>query len=753
MASVPGEYCGWARDGSVAYSKNFLKLLGLGKIEDIHDIQNALSPGDAAVLEGSFIRLQKGKPFHFIARSKSGQRSLLIRGTQGRAQGNEDRYNILWVQDVSEEQNERFEIQEACDTAEEEAGRLKSALNNLQHPMWMRDADGKLFWCNIAYAEALQKPPAEILKEQKEFSTKKIQGEDLNPGPDLGKRALREGKIQNITAIATISGARSKMQFTEIPIPSSHTTFGIALDLSREQILEDEIKRYTTANKELLGQLQSAISIFNNDQALEFYNSAFAQLWGLEEQWLNAKPKLGDIMEKLRETRRLPEQADFRSFKKSWLNMFTSLIEPFEDMLYLPDGLALRMLSIPHPMGGLMMTFEDVTSRLELESSYNTLIAVQKETLDNLEEAVVVYGTDGRLKLWNPSFAKLWDLNPEDLEGEPHITGIVEKKRGFFAAEFWEDQKTSLIAHGLERSVAQDRLERADGTLLDFTTVPLPDGGVMINYFDVTASVRVENALREKNAALEAAEKLKLDFLANVSYQLRTPLNVISGFAEILNNQYFGNLNERQREYTEGIKEAGERLMNMIDDILDLSTIEAGYMELKPEKFSVYDMLKNLHELTTEWARKQDLEVTLECPKNIGSLEADERRIKQILLSLIQNAINNSLKDSKITLRGARKKEEIVFTVEDTGRGIAKEDLERIFEPFERGEQIETNDQTQDNAQDRGAGLGLTLVKNIAELHGGRVEIESAPGQGTKVHVSIPLEARHVILAEKPETA
>jgi len=158
----------------------------------------------------------------------------------------------------------------------------------------------------------------------------------------------------------------------------------------------------------------------------------------LEDQWLNTGPKLGDVLEKLRETRRLPEQADFRNYKQGWLDMFTRLIDPHEDMLYLPDGTALRMLIMPHPAGGLMMTFEDVTSNLELESSYNTLIAVQRETLDNLAVS---------------SFDK------------KQIDGMKEK----------------LISHGIERNVQEGRVQLSNNSLLEYNTMPLPDGGVLMS--------------------------------------------------------------------------------------------------------------------------------------------------------------------------------------------------------------------------------------------------------------------------------
>ncbi|MCD8562534.1 MAG: PAS-domain containing protein, partial [Alphaproteobacteria bacterium] len=517
-------------------------------------------------------------------------------------------------------------------------------------------------------------------------------------------------------------------------------TLGIAEDVTEREDLESELKRYKATMHELLEQLRTAIAIYGADQKLDFYNSAFAQLWGLEDGWLNTKPKLGEVMEKLREERRLPEQADFRRFKQSWLDMFTTLIDPMEDMLYLPDGSALRMLVVAQSAGGLMMTFEDVTSRLELESSYNTLIAVQKETLDNLGEGVAAFGGDGRLKLWNPSYGRLWGLNPEDLESEPHISRIADKVKGFFTDDRWPEAREDLIAMTLDRSMREGRFSRNDETLVDYSAVPLPDGGVLITFTDVTDTVRVENALREKAAALEAAEKLKLDFLANVSYQLRTPLSAIMGFNDILDQEYFGPLNTRQKEYTHDIQSASNRLLNLINDILDLSTIEAGYMTLERAPVKVKPMLESLLDLTQDWARKEKIEVRLECPANIGSIEIDERRVKQALVNLIRNSIAFTPSGGSITIGAKKQTGGITLSVSDTGIGIKRENQLRIFQPFERAQRglIHTAEKGQSGG---GAGLGLSLVKNIASLHEGRVDLESEPGKGTTVSLFFPFLA------------
>lgn len=728
LAAVPGDYCGFAPDGTLAYSDGFCGALGLTTITGITDIQNALSPADAAALESVFARLsEQGTAFALPVRSADNARMLRLTGRRGRS--DTAQFDILWLEDITAQAQHEAQQKIHRQSAEEERDRLRAALDHMPLAAWMRDARGTLNWCNRAYAAILDTSPATVIAEQRELSFKPAKKGVTTPLPGkmLAQAALDARAAQNAAAHIVVGGQRRLVQVHELPLPGTIGTVGVAQDITREETLETEQKRYTAAHKELLEQLGTAIAIFDAQQKLEFFNSAFAQLWTLEDQYLNNGPKLGDLMEKLRESRRLPEQADFRKFKQSWLAMFTSLIAPHEDMLYLPSGRALRMLTVPHPMGGLMMTFEDVTSRLELESSYNTLIAVQKETLDNLTEGVAVYGGDGRLKLWNPAFARLWGLHPEDLADQPHINRIVEKMKGKFPADVWEQRRAELIAHSIDRRSRDGRIEYLGERLIAYSTVPLPDGGVLVTHVDVTDTARVENALREKNAAMVAAERLKLDFLANVSYQLRTPLNAIMGFTEILSREYFGTLNDRQKEYTTGMTDAGERLLSLINNILDLSSIEAGYMELEPEKLDIQALLAGLTDLTQEWARKEKSEVRMDCPAAIGTVTADESRLKQVLLHLIRNAIAFTPAGGTITVAARRDGDFVRLSVADTGAGIAAADRERIFEPFERAQ-----------SAGRGAGLGLTLVKNIVEMHKGHVTIDSAEGKGTVVTVTLP---------------
>ena len=380
----------------------------------------------------------------------------------------------------------------------------------------------------------------------------------------------------------------------------------------------------------------------------------------------------------------------------------------------------------------MLLTYEDVTDRLALERSYNTLIAVQRETLNNLYEGVAVYGVDGRLKLYNPAFARIWKLPKPLLEAEPHAREVTAQTRGFFdvSDEHWPEFIEQSVTQITEPGSHDGRQERADNSVVDWAQVPLPDGASLFTFLDVTDSIRVERALRERNEALETTDRLKSEFLANISYELRTPLNAIVGFAEILENKFFGELNERQLEYSRAIVESSQRLLALINDILDLATIEAGYLRLDLAPVELPSVLEAIHTLGHERARSRGIELSIDCDKKIAPILADERRLKQALYNLLSNSLKFTPEGGKIVVGARLQEEDMLITVTDTGIGIPLEQQTQVFDKFERGS---------GNGRQAGAGLGLSLVKSLIELHDGWVELDSAPNSGTKVTCHLPL--------------
>ena len=627
---------------------------------------------------------------------------------------------VLWLADIS-----RTRAIEAAHAASvTSASALRAMFEAVPLPVWRRDRNLALVDCNAAYAAALDTTREKALAEGRELAPESGRGKALELA-----RAAAAGATRTEAHHVVIGGSRRRIEITETP-DREGGTIGFAIDRTDLENADAELARHINAHGEVLESIHAAVAIYGADKHLKFANSAFAGLWGIETDWLASGPSLDELLERLRERRRIPEFADFRAFKQQQLAMFTSLIEPQQELLHLPDDRTLSLSVSPHPLGGLIFVYEDVTDRLALERSYNTLIEVQRESLDNLFESIAVFGSDGRLKLHNPAYRRIWGLSESDLEGGPHISDIVEKTRAYYDdGGDWPSRKEQIIASISGGALVSDRLDRQDGTVLQLATALLPDGNVLIGYQDMTDTARVERALRDRAEALETAGRLKSEFIANVSYELRTPLNAIIGFAEILANEYFGTLTPRQLDYSRGILESSHRLLSLINDILDLATIEAGYMTLETGRIDVHDMLEGVLTLTHERARNQNLDLSLNCPADIGTIEADERRLKQALFNLISNAIKFTPPGGSIRVEAQREDGDLVLSVSDTGVGISLADQQRIFEKFERGDP--TLSQT-------GAGLGLSLVKSLVELHGGRVTIESGPDQGTAVRCHLP---------------
>lgn len=623
---------------------------------------------------------------------------------------------------VNDHEKEYLRIKQENEKLKTDLKYYSTILNMAPYPIWQRGADLKIQFYNLSYGEAV-----EDISDKNDSDT-----------PELDKRmhqmaraAMESGKPVSEKRHIVVNGARRLYHIMEFPLQSEEMLVGFAIDISEMDSLKEDLNRHIAAQDDLLESSASAMAIYGSDMRLKSFNYAFVNLWKLDEIWLDTQPTYSEILETLREKRRLPEQANFQQFKQQQVKLFTDLIEPREEFFYLPDGKALRVIAIPHALGGILFAYEDVTDRLALERSYNTLIAVQRETLDHLHEGVAVFGEDGRLKLYNPGYLELWNLPADFAQTEPHIRELIERCQSLFVYDNWESFRARHIDDIQTRELRAKQIERTDGKVLDWRKVPLPDGATLITYLDITDSTLVERSLRERNEALQEADELKTEFLANVSYELRSPLTSIMGFSEMLRGEYFGALSEKQKEYVANIHQSSQHLMQLINDILDLASIEAGYMRLEVKQFDIAAMMKTVSSLTQERAKQQSITVALECPAKIGKMLGDETRIKQILFNLLSNAIKYSQSGQTITL-GAKErgKDEVVLFVADQGEGIPEEEHQAIFAKFYKGRNQEAA--RGKSGQRSGTGLGLSIVKNFMELHGGHVELHSAEGKGAR---------------------
>lgn len=610
----------------------------------------------------------------------------------------------------------------------QEVQRYSNIINSSPNLIWLRDDSLKITFCNLAFSEVAEETTDSVVA---------LGDIELFKGhQQLVRKAWDHGVEFVERRHVIVGGERHLYTIREVPLKKEGMVLGYGVHITELEQAQEEIQRHVSALRDLLESSTSAMAIYGKDMRLKFYNFAFVALWKFDETWLDTEPTYSEILENLRERRKLPEQANFKAFKDQQLRLFTKLIETEEEFFYLPDGKTLRVIAIPHAMGGILFAYEDVTDRLALERSYNTLIAVQRETLDNLHEGLVVFGENGRLTLSNPVFHKLWGLSPEFTASEPHMRDVFEKCRSLFITDDWEQFVANLVARLQQRQFFALRFERSDGSVIDCSCVPLPDGQTLLSFIDMTAATLVERSLRERTEALEAADKLKTEFLANMSYELRSPLTSISGFAEMLQKQYVGPLNDIQKDYIGGIYQSAQQLAALISDIIDLATVEAGYIKMEFKQFDIRSVIDNVITLLSERMKLKDVTITVAVAPEIATLEADETRVKQIIGNLISNAVKTTKAKGNIVIEVSHTAEgprgPVQLVVRDNGPGIEPERQAHLFDPFFTGALKKGAD----------AALGLSLVKRFVEMHGGEVTVTSEAGVGTTIRCTFPNRAQ-----------
>jgi signal transduction histidine kinase len=675
-----------------------------------------LAPADAAAVESALEQLrQRGESFRLTARTLT--RSYVE--IEGRTIGGRA---ILRLRDVTGDRSDLLRARSELSAAQADLGAMTMLLDTVAHPLWIRDGSDRLVWANEAYLQAIEATSIE------DAASRSLELLD-QATRDEARRQCAGGRTFDTRVATVMAGQRRVLDVAERPTSGGRA--GIAVDVSELEAVRSDLQRQMDAHVRTLDQLPTAVAIFDASQHLVFHNAAYQSLWGLEQAFLDSHPTDGEVLDRLRSSRKLPEQADFRVWKADFLSSYHA-VEPRETWWHLPDRRTLRVVMNPNPKGGVTYLFDDVSERVHLESQVTALTRVQSETLDTLKEGVAVFGTDGRLKLHNRAFAEMWQLATDTLAAHPHIDVVIRTCRLLAPQdEPWVDIRGAVAGLPDMRMGLTCRMDRRDGSAIDCTAQPLPDGATLLTFSDVTASVSVERVLIERNEVLERASRLRDDFVHHVSYELRSPLTNIIGFTQLLGDETVGALNPRQREYAGHIMRSSAALLAILNDILDLASIDTGSLELVPEIVDIRSTIEAALRGLEDRLAESSLQIVIDAPEDIGSFVADGKRVRQILFNLLSNAVGFSSPGQTIQVIARKTDDEVVFEVKDQGRGIPPEVKARVFDRFESHTL---------GTRHRGVGLGLSIVRSFVELHGGRVELLSIPGTGTTVTCVFPYD-------------
>lgn len=589
----------------------------------------------------------------------------------------------------------------------------------LGFPIWKLDHTGSLIWGNEAFLKAVEMQSLEQAIAENARLDAKAQSD--------GQLAIKGQSISETRAIS-FGGQRRIVRVSLAP--ANDGAIGAAIDISDEVQAKEIAKREALAHAQTLNHLNDAVVVFDANRRLRTYNSAFAQLWGLEETWLDDHPSHEHFLDRLREKSKLPYQSDFNNFKSREIAHYQEAANIPDETWTLPDGRIMRVMRQRQPTGGLLLLFEDISDKSLLQAQYKTQIEVSSATLDKLAEGVAVFSGDGKLTLANQAFLKMWSLDAGFMLEKPDFASFNKHCIIHYENDdFWHDLGGRICDPSPEaRQETQGQIELKNSNVITWLTRPLPDGATLVAFGDVTAHHRMETVLREKAEALGDADKLKTTFLEIVSHQLRNPLNTISGYSELLVSGMGGELNDAQQGYIGAIRTASEQLEIMVDDLLDMAVVEAGQAHLVLGDVNLPNVMEYAIEKAKTKLTDSQINILMECAEDVGLIRADDKRIKQIMANLLNNALRNTHAGQSIKLAAKRIDDTIRLSVTSPKNEDNFANQKSDFDAFSEGS--------------RRAGMGLVLVKKFVELHGGWMSLDSRDMQYATIVCHLPVVAK-----------
>lgn len=719
-------------DGRIEGPERLARWLGVSKLpvylNELAGEDRGFAKADLDRLSDHVTAAQKtGKPFALSLAVQGSDTMLRIDGHQSDPLAVAAGGALLWVFDATDSERRMQWLLSETETARNAFSALSGLIEAAPVPMWFRAPDLGLMLVNSAYVRAVGAPDADhVIAEQIEL----VEPVEGVTSLAVAARAQESGEPVDRVVITTVAGSRRSLQVVDLPLGEQGIA-GYAIDIQDLQDTRNAIDRFHLAQRDMLDSLSAGVAQFDADRSLIFCNQPFQRMFALKPQWVQIGQEFDRILDRMRETNRIPQVRDYpewRSERGQWFH----IAKAEQENWLLADGTHLRAIAQPTPDNGLLLIFEDRTEQIQLASARDTLLRTRTATFNNLYEALAVFASDGRLHLWNNRFSKVWSIDETALAEHPRVDELLKQ----LAPRLQRPAHISALREVI-RGATLDRVQRSgqlvlqSGAIYNFVGIPLPDGNALFTMIDVTDSKQMERALRDRNAALLEADAVKTQFLANMSYEFRTPLTSIGGFAELLGSGMAGELSEQAQDYVKAIVASVERLSAQISNVLDLSQSEAGTLPMQLRSTDLAELLNEIGQGCQ--AQAAERRITLECniASNLGVADVDRARLRQAIVAVLDNALRYTQEGGRVLLHADRHKSRPRIVVSDDGPGLDGKAQALALDGF-----MQERD-ARDGALQRRTGLGLPLARHLVEAHGGRLELVSEPGEGTIVTIAL----------------
>lgn len=720
-------------DGRIEAPERFSRLLGLTTpattLSDLGGYDDAgLAIDDAAALDAKVRETQRtGKSFVLALAINGSERRLTVVGNIADVAVCPNGAALLWFFDSTDSLRELEKRTQESEEARTAFAALAGLIEAAPIPMWHRRPDMRLHFVNHAYVNAVgANDSLHVVEEGLEL----LEPENGKSPSDWAAEAAAADVRRERVVSTTLNGERRQLRVFDIPLGQSGVA-GLAIDVQDLIDARSEVRALSEAQRDLLNMMSAGVAQFDARHGLSFANLPFQNLFTFRDQWLSEKPEFARVLDRMRENGKVPEVRDFPAWRQEREDWFRSS-DPTEENWLLPDGTHLRVLAQPIPDGGLLMIFEDRTEQAQLASARDILLRVRTATFDNLFEAIAVFSADGRLSIWNRLFAETWELNDDLLLQHPRLDELLPS----LARHLQKPSQISILDE-LIRTTSSNRERHkskavfADGRMFQIATIPLPDGNTLFTMLDMSNNLKIEQALRDRNSALQEADAIKGKFLANMSYEFRSPLTSISGFADLLKAGIAGELSDQAKEYVDAILQSADRLSDQINTVLDYSQIEAGALPLALEQADVPTLVAQIVDSKAEMAQAAEVDLQVDLDNGAGEMALDPKRITQAVSQVLDNAIRYSNSGGQVLMLARWQGDALELVVSDDGPGMREADLLRVSSDNAVAKRLDSNGAITQ-------GLGLPLARQIIESHGGTLQLHSAPGEGTTVIMVLP---------------
>ncbi|MDR1391223.1 MAG: PAS-domain containing protein [Holosporales bacterium] len=606
---------------------------------------------------------------------------------------------------------------------------FEKILDALPVYVWQKNKDLKITYCNKAYANALESTPEHVISNNIKLIP------ISQKGSIYVDQSLYFSKLKKMSEHVVINGDRRLLAIEETPFLGGEKSTGIAIDITDKETLEREYKNYKKQTEEVLDNISVPIAIFDEETNLVLANTAVIKLFSVEGLDLGGNSKFSDIIDYILSNESIISPLHIQKYKKGTHNLFQTISAPHHTSIYMKNGTTVNLSIFPNRGGGLMFMFEDISDKIALAREVNSISAIQVQILEHLDEGIIVFGPDNRIKITNPAIDDMLGKTGDYRLPGIHIVDFFQSIYELFVSkEETEVQITMLIDMASQRVKFSGTASLLSGKIISYNYLPLPEGLNLIKFLDITDNSSLEKITHEKTDLIAQMDKFKSSLISHISYKLRAPLRTITGFAEILYNRYFGDLNERQLEYCYGIARSSESISDIVDAVISLADIESGQIKMRYTEVNLLNFINDAISSFLEKMEKKHIDITTDFSDQVTNIFIDEYSMKKAVFYLISRAAKVSSVNGKISISVEYPKSTPGYfnlIIRDNGIGLTEEDLDKIRNIF-----LKDVENLLDNSLD----FELLAVGRIIRLHNGKVLIDSIEEKGTTVSCCIPVK-------------